>query len=249
MSGNSRITRRGLLGGAAAGSAAAAIGTSRLSETLAARSAPAFLQESERLTYWGGLIFSEEASTLLENEIHTWGEENGIETEVVMINQNETVQRVSAAVESGTMPSALDMGLDLQLLLTNTDQLADLDDVYTRIGEAHGGWYPSMESISMLAGTRTGVPFGPSGNLLFSRRDVLEEAGLAVPPTTWQELREWSAQAQEPPLYGMGLAISNVGDGNTMMSVLQSYGGRIADDAGTTVTIVSEETRAFMEWV
>jgi multiple sugar transport system substrate-binding protein len=79
--------------------------------------------------------------------------------------------------------------------------------------------------------------------------DVLEPAGLTPPPATWQELREWSAQVQEPPLYGMGLAISNVGDGNLMMSIMQSYGGRIADDAGTTVTIVSEETRAFMEWV
>ncbi|CAN5827057.1 extracellular solute-binding protein [soil metagenome] len=249
MSGNSRITRRGLLGGAAVGSAAAALGTSRLSETLAAKSAPAFLQETEKLTYWGGLIFSDEANSLLEDTINAWGEENGVETEVVMINQNETVQRVSAAVESGTMPSALDMGLDLQLLLTNTEQLIDLEDVYTAIGEAHGGWYPSLDSASMLAGARTGVPFGPSGNLLFSRRDVLEEAGLAVPPTTWQELRESSAAAQDPPLYGMGLALSNVGDGNTMMSVMQSYGGRIADDEGTTVTIVSEETRDFMEWV
>ena len=34
-----------------------------------------------------------------------------------MINQNETQQRVSAAVEAGTMPSALDMGRGLMLLV------------------------------------------------------------------------------------------------------------------------------------
>ncbi|MGE3798372.1 MAG: ABC transporter substrate-binding protein [Thermomicrobiales bacterium] len=249
MSRNARVTRRSLLAGAAAGGAAATFSSGRLAETLAARQAPAFLQEGESLTYWGGLIFSDDANNLLVETINAWGEENGVDTEVVMINQNETVQKVSAAVESGTMPSALDMGLDLQLLLTNTGQLIDLDDVFTTIGEAHGGWYPSLDGASMLAGARTGVPFGPSGNLLFSRADVLGEAGLTPPPTTWQEVREWSLQAQEPPVYGMGFALSNVGDGNTMMSVMQSYGGRIADDAGTTVTIVSEETRAFMEWV
>ncbi len=47
----------------------------------------------------------------------------------------------------------------------------------------------------------------------------------------------------------MGFALSNVGDGNTMVSVMQSYGGRIADDAGKTVTIKSDETRTFLTWV
>jgi multiple sugar transport system substrate-binding protein len=166
-----------------------------------------------------------------------------------MINQNETNQKVSAAVESGTMPDALDMGLDLQLLLTNTGQLMELDDLYTKIGDAHGGWYASVDAAAKLAGAMTGIPFGPSGNLLFSRQDVLEAAGLTPPPATWQDLRDWSKQAQKPPLFGMGLALSNVGDGNLQMSVLQSYGGRIADDAGTTVTIDSPETRTYMEWV
>jgi multiple sugar transport system substrate-binding protein len=33
------------------------------------------------------------------------------------------------------------------------------------------------------------------------------------------------------------------------MSVLQSYGGRIADDAGKTVTIKSDATREYLKWV
>ena len=39
----------------------------------------------------------------------------------------------------------------------------------------------------------------------------------------------------KPPLFGLGLALSNVGDGNVQISVMQSYGGRIADDTGTKV--------------
>lgn len=251
MTGISRHTRRRFLGGAAGGAAALAIGGGRLSETLAARRAPAVLQGGGKLTYWGGLIFSEDANNLLVETINQWGADNNVETEVVMINQNETNQKVSAAVESNTMPSALDMGLDLLLLLNSTDQLHPLDDTYAKIGEAHGGWYPSIDAATALTGeTKNGIPFGSSGNLLFSRKDVLEAAGLTPPPTTWQEVSDWSKQAQNPPEhYGMGFALSNVGDGNTMMSVLQSYGGRIADDAGTTITIKSEETRTFLTWV
>lgn len=244
-----RLSRRRLLGTSAAAVTATAAGSTRFDAMLAAKAAPAVIQGSAKLTYWGGLIFSDDANNLLVDTINEWGDANNVDTEVVMINQNETNQKVSAAVESGTMPDALDMGLDLQLLLTNTGQLLDLTDVYDKIGAAHGGWYPSIDSAARLAGSMTGVPFGPSGNLLFSRQDVLEAAGLTPPPATWQEVREWSAQAQEPPLYGMGFALSNVGDGNLQMSVLQSYGGRIADDAGTTVTLDSPETRQYMEWV
>ncbi len=246
----SRISRRRLLGGMAGGGAAVAMTGSRLAEALAAKAAPAVLQGGGKLTYWGGLIFSDEANNLLVDTINAWGKANGIETEVVMINQNETNQKVSAAIESGTMPDALDMGLDLLLLLSNTDQLVPLDDLYAKIGEAHGGWYESIDAAASLVGeARTGIPFGSSGNLLFSRRDVLEEKGLTPPPATWHDVSDWSAKAQNPPLYGMGFALSNVGDGNLQMSVLQSFGGRIADDEGKTVTIKSEETRQYLQWV
>jgi multiple sugar transport system substrate-binding protein len=253
----SQLSRRGVLRGAAGTSAAAALGAgagmSRISEALAARKAPAFLRlQDARLVYWGGLIFSDDANSMLVEEITAWGEANGVETEVVMINQNETVQRVSAAVESGTMPDALDMGLDLLLLLSNSGQLNDLTDTWDAVGAAQGGWYEVVDnaaSAELLGDMRTGLPFGAGGNLLFSRADALEAAGLTPPPETWQELSDFAREAQEPPLYGMGLALSNVGDGNLQVSILQSYGGRIADDAGENCTINSEETRTYLEWV
>jgi multiple sugar transport system substrate-binding protein len=252
MSNGGRFTRRGVLGVGAGATIGAGAGLSRLETMLAARSAPALLRQDARLVYWGGLIFSEDANQMLVDEVAAWGAANGVETETVMINQNETNQKVSAAVESGTMPDALDMGLDLLLLLSNAEELADLSTLYDKIGEAQGGWYPSVAAAvaaEKLGGVRTGVPFGAGGNLLFSRTDALDAAGLTPPPATWQQLKEYAEQAQQPPLYGMGLALSNVGDGNLQVSVMQSYGGRIADDAGTTVTIASPETAAYLEWV
>src|SRR5215216_4796324 len=55
---------------------------------------------------------------------------------------------------------------------------------------------------------------------------------------------------QNPPEhYGMGFALSNVGDGNLTTSMLQSWGGRIADDAGKTCTIDSPATREYLTWI
>ncbi|MCC6703687.1 MAG: extracellular solute-binding protein [Thermomicrobiales bacterium] len=247
-----RWTRRRMLGTSAAGLTGATLGGGKLQQALAARKAPATLQMSGSLTYWGGLIFSDDANNLLVDTINAWGEANGVDTEVVMINQNETVQRVSAAVESGTLPDAFDLGLDLLLLLATQNVLAPVDDVYTAIGDAHGGWYPSVADATdttAIAGGRTGVPFGAGGNLILRRRDLAEAAGFTEAPATWEEIVTQAEAVTEGTVYGLGLALSNVGDGNVQMSVLQSYGGRIGDDDGANAAIDSEATHTYLTWV
>src|SRR5690606_30367628 len=179
-------TRRRVLGAAASGFAVAAAGGFPM---------PAIAQ-TRKLTYWGGLIFSDEANDLLVETINAWGAANGVETEVVMINQNETVQKVSAAVSSNTMPDALDVGLDLMLLLARQNQFVLLDDLFAKVGDAHGGWYEGTAlatDTSAAAGGRVGIPFGVNGNLLLRRKDLLEPAGFAEPPKTWAELAEQAA--------------------------------------------------------
>src|SRR5690606_27189552 len=71
-------SRRKVLGAAASVGALAASGT---------LFTPAIAQ-GKKLTYWGGLIFSDDANKLLTDTINAWGAANGVETEVVMINQN-----------------------------------------------------------------------------------------------------------------------------------------------------------------
>lgn len=235
-------TRRRVLGTAAGGLALAASG-------------PLFtpaLAQSKKLVYWGGLIFSDEANTLLSDTIMAWGAANGVETEVVMINQNETVQKVSAAVASNTMPDALDVGLDLLLLLSRQDVFSTLDELYDSVGAAQGGWYEGVDratDTTEVAGGRTGLPFGVNGNLLLRRKDLLDAAGFTEAPKTWEELVTQAVAVNKQPVSGLGLALSNVGDGNLQISVLQSYGGRIADDEGKVVTIKSEETRTYLTWL
>jgi ABC-type glycerol-3-phosphate transport system substrate-binding protein len=236
-------TRRRVLGAAAVSGAAIALG--------AGWSSPARAL-SGKLTYWGGLIFSEDANNLLVKTITDWGTANGVETEVVMINQNETTQKVSAAVSSNTMPDALDIGLDLLLLLSRQGVFITIDDIVERVGAAQGGWFEGpakATDTTEVAGGRTGLPFGVNGNLLLRRKDLLEPAGFTEAPKTWEELVAQAVAVNAPPVSGLGLALSNVGDANVQVNVMQSYGGRIADDAGKKVTIKSEETRAYLTWL
>ncbi len=204
------------------------------------------------MTYWGGLIFSDDANNLQSQSIKDWGKQNKVEVDVVMINQNETNTKVSAAVEAGTMPDALDLGGGLLLLLSNTKKLVPLDDLYAKIGKAHGGWLKSVDAATdpkFTGGTRNAIPYGMGGNVLFRRSDVLKAAGITEAPKTWVELSDMAEKVNKPPVYGMGFALSNVGDGNVNVSILQSWGGRIASDDGKTCTLKSPETKAYLEWV
>jgi multiple sugar transport system substrate-binding protein len=209
--------------------------------------------QDNTFTYWGGLIFSDEANSMFVERVEAWGELRGIPVEVVMINQNETVQRVSAAVEAGNLPDALDLGLDFSLLLSQNNQLVPLTDLYAEIGEAHGGWLDSINALvtaDAFGGEIYGIPYAASGiNVLFRRYDVLSAAGYEEAPATWEELGIQAAAQNPPEHYGMGFALSNVGDGNLTTTMLQSWGGRVADDTGTTCTLDSPETRAFLEWI
>jgi len=214
--------------------------------------APAVVSSTGKMTYWGGLIFSDDANNLQVQAIKDWGTQNKISIDVVMINQNETNQKVAAAVTSNTMPDALDMGLDLLLLLSNQNQLLPLDDTYAKIGKAHGGWLKAVDTAvdpKFFGGTHNGIPYGMGGNVLFRRTDVLKKAGFNDAPKTWTELSDMSEKVTKSPLYGMAFAISNVGDGNDMVYIMQSWGGRVADDAGKKCTITSPETKAFLQWV
>ena len=78
---------------------------------------------------------------------------------------------------------------------------------------------------------------------------MLTAAGFKDAPKTWEELGDPGGRGHEISPLRDGLALSNVGDGNVQMSVMQSYGGRIADDAGKTVTIKSDATRTYLQWV
>jgi multiple sugar transport system substrate-binding protein len=89
-----------------------------------------------------------------------------------------------------------------------------------------------------------------SGNLINRRDDLLSAKGFTEAPKTWEEMGEMAVATNNPPtVFGMGFALSNVGDGNLTQTMLQTWGGRIADDEGKNCTIDSQETRDFLTWI
>lgn len=204
-------------------------------------------------TYWIGLTFPESSNDLEAARIKAWGDNLGIETKVVKVNQNEVVQQTSGAIEAKSLPSAMTVPYDLMSTMATGGQLTELPDAYKSVGADHGGWLDSIDAATnakSFNGKVYGVPFGFFGNVLFSRADLLKDKGFNEAPKTWDDLLAQSKATQTPPkTYGMGFALSNVLDGNLTTSMMQSFGGRVADDAGKKCTIDSPETATFLKWI
>lgn len=204
-------------------------------------------------TYWTGLTFPDEGNQIEQQQIEKWGKDLGIKVEVVAVNQNDTSKRVAAALQSGSMPDALTVGYDLSKVMAASHQLAPLDATYKAIGKKHGGWFTPIDTASTdssWGGSVYGIPLGFFGNILFQRDDLLSKAGVKASPKTWKEFaQDATAITKAPNVYGAGLSVSNVLDGNLMTAIMQSFGGRVADDAGKKCTIDSPATKQFLTWV
>ena len=89
------------------------------------------------------------------------------------------------------MPDALDLGLDLLLLLTRQDVFVPLDDMYASIGKAQGGWLPPVEKASRYPQTRRGSDRHPVRHFrqhAASPQGRADKAGFPNAPATWDEL-------------------------------------------------------------
>ncbi|TAM68494.1 MAG: extracellular solute-binding protein [Microbacteriaceae bacterium] len=204
-------------------------------------------------TYWTGLTFPDAGNKIEEQRIEQWGKNLGIAVQVVAVNQNDTSQRVAAALQSGAMPDALTIGYDLAKVMAGNKQLAPVDDVFKSVGTDHGGWFDPIKKATTdksWGGDVYGVPLGFFGNVLFRRTDLLKAAGYTNPPTTWQQFTDQATKVTSAPkVYGAGLSLGNVLDGNEMTAIMQSFGGRVANNSGTTCTLDTPQVKKFLTWV
>ena len=171
------------------------------------------------------------------DRIVLWGKQAGVNVDVIEIATSDYNKKIPTAIESRTLPDVLEASDEWAQLLQSRGLLADLNEIYARI-DGEQKWAPASRALATWPdGKVYQIPIGTSGDLLISRDDLLQEAGLTPPPKTWAELFEFGTKAQHPPrTYGVGEALSNTADANNWVKMLQAYGVRIADDQGKNAT-------------
>jgi len=135
---------------------------------------------------------------------------------------------------------------DYDIAFINTDWLAEaqaagaLENLLPHlerspIPDFPQGWSPSLVELQHFAGGCWGMPYHDGPECLIFRRDLLEQAGIAV-PTTWEDYHE-AARALHAPdegRYGTVLALYPDGHNSFYDFCIQiwSRGGEVFDQAG-----------------
>lgn len=146
------------------------------------------------------------------------------------------MQNLQAEVASGENPSIVMIGYNyLKYFAANFEYTTP-----TKVIEDH---FPSdskylsdtyLENILSLAqvdGEQIGMPFSISTPIVFYNADLFKEAGLDPnkPPTTWEEVREYSKQISEKT-GNYGFYMQEYADNWAVQGLLEGNGARILSD-------------------
>ncbi len=157
--------------------------------------------------------------------------------------------QLAAAFSSGEVPDIVTHlpSFAVQSYYSN-GLIEPLDDVIAAIGA--DDFYPGANNVYLTAdGNYCGTGIGNSAaNMMWVRRDLMEQAGIENAPTTWDEMRAAMAAMQTGGLYGAPLPYGT----NSMTSLI--FIGFIHQAGGTVFTpdlqvaIDNEGTRNALEF-
>jgi len=179
-------------------------------------------------------------SQILKNIVDdTFTPKTGINVNVKLINQNALLTAVVAGNGPDVVVSTYSrapVDYALRNAVVNLKRFSDCDEVLSQ-------FKPSAYEAYKYDGGVFALPEQETFNLLFYRKDILEQLGLEV-PKTWDELVEIL-----PTLQGQNLAVgipypqlaTAEGDIVTFYSMIYQRGGAVYNDKGTKSIIDSEE--------
>lgn len=182
---STKISRRSLVQGAAAGAATIAATSARI------EAAPQ-RQSSITLTYLRHV--HEPVNELETRLIQQYQEENpGITIDYVTVEDAELFTRLSALTVAGTPPDIINLGSSSFAAVVARDQFApvDLEAVgVASLEEIESRYIPNALSGYIFDGNLYGLPSELSNYVMWVNTRMLEAGGVEQAPRTWEEMAE-----------------------------------------------------------
>jgi len=148
------------------------------------------------------------------------------------------------------------VGAGEALRLLDAQALDPLTDLFSEVGDAHGGWQPRLDTYVTREGAVHFLPYSIDTPMVQFRQDALEEAGLTIPEGqwTWDQTRDLVLEAskftesQDNKLFGWGFGVVKQQHDNWCHDLFRNFGADIWDESGQKIILaeqkMAEATRA-----
>ncbi len=195
----------------------------------------------EAVKVW--VLTGRDQGTILKSMVDdTFTPQTGVKVNVEIVSPNALLN----AVMAGKGPNVvLSVGADQPVNYALRNAAEDLTQ-FPDYEEALAAYTPSSYTQFRLEDGLYALPETQSFNVMFYRRDILEELGLEI-PQTWQELIEMLPTIQGNNM-SVGIPIptasGNTQDLSMYYTLLYQYGGDLYNEAGTATAVDEEEAVA-----
>jgi multiple sugar transport system substrate-binding protein len=210
-----------------------------------ATSAPQVSTGGGELSYLHWTNFVPEMDTKLDELAKKWGDSNKVNVKVEHININDIPARRAAAIQAKSGPDLIWDTQNWPQLFS--DVLVDVSDIMTKLDKDQGPVAEATKAYDVVNGAWKAVPVAFGGNAFVYRTDWFKDAGVSV-PKTWDDFVKNAAtlkKAGHP--FGQTLGHSFGDPPSFWYPWLWAHGGKEVETDGKTVALDSPETLAAVE--
>ena len=194
-------------------------------------------------------LYSDAANQALDRSLQAFAQATGttVQNDLVSGDAGDMVAKMDAEVKAGANRDLAFMS-DARFVgqLHNLGDLTDLTDVVEEMRGLYGEPAAEANNYCVFGGRWFAIPYHFIAAGMYLRKDWYTEKGLPIKPSyTWEELRDYALEVSDPAQrrFGWGMTVNRSGDANGFIeSVINAYGGAIADNTGQTVVLNSPET-------
>ncbi|MHA6619363.1 extracellular solute-binding protein [Pseudonocardia sp. DLS-67] len=194
-------------------------------------------------------LYSDAANQALDRSLQAFAQATGttVQNDLVSGDSGDMVAKMDAEVKAGTARDLAFMS-DQRFVgqLHNLGDLTDLTDVVEEMKGLYGEPASEATNYCVFDGRWFAIPYHFIAAGMYLRKDWYAEKGLPIKPVySWEELRDNALAVSDPSKrrFGWGITVNRSGDANGFIeSVINAYGGAIADNTGQKVMLNSPET-------
>lgn len=148
-----------------------------------------------KLTFWN--YWDGKNGEVIQQLVDRWNSDHpDVQVENVFIGFGDLLPKLQAAASGGDAPDVAAGDLTWMPKLAKSGAIVPLNDLAAGAGIDLTAFYPALVAASTFDGKTYGLPVSTNNLELFYNKELFTKAGLDPdkPPTTWDELRQYSKQ-------------------------------------------------------